>query len=165
MEAPWTRQVLIACDGWTAYLNNGLNGGDITAVAPAIAHRRRWRCVSAEHMPRYGPGHAATQLWIQGPDGVPPLMYVRTLAAHAADGRWTWHTSGEVQPFERADRYQARRTRDRLDRSLLVEYLGAMGIRVDDPTFFGDALAVLQKVDWPVRRESVHDFRVENGWH
>ena len=164
MEAPWSREVLIRCDGWTAYLNNGRNGGDITAVAPAVARAGGWRCVSAQHMPRYGPGHAATQLWLQGPDGVPPLMQVRTISAYAADGRWSWHESGEVQPFERVDRYAARRKADRLDRDLLVGYLDALGIRVDDPRFYADAVAVVRTEVRPGKTESVEEFRAANGW-
>lgn len=140
MEAPWTKELLVACERWTAYVNNGINGGDLTAIAPAIAQKRGWRCVGAEHMPTYGPGHAATQLWMQGPEGEPPLYYVRTLAAHAEDGRWSWHEFGEVQPFEATDRYLARRKQDRLDRALLVQYLGALGIRVDDAEFYAAAL-------------------------
>lgn len=153
MEAPWTRELLIECDGWTAYLNNGMSGGDLSAIAPAIARQRGWRCVGAQHMPSHGPGHAATQLWLQGPNGVPPLDHIRTLAAHAEDGRWSWHESGEVQPFEVTDRYQARRKRDRLDRALLVEYLSSLEIKVDEPKFFGDGVGVIQSVDWPVRSE------------
>jgi hypothetical protein len=131
-EVPWTKELLIECDGWTAYLNNGIYGGDLSAIAPAIARWRGWRCVGAEHMPKYGPGHAATQLWMQGPRGEPPLDHVRTLGAYAEDGRWSWHESGEPQSFEVTDRYLARRKRDRLDRALLVDYLGSLGIRVDD---------------------------------
>lgn len=164
MEAPWTKEVIIECDGWTAYLNNGINGGDLTAVAPAVARLEGWRCVGAEHMPRYGPGHAATQLWLQGPDGEPPLGHIRTLAAHAEDGRWRWHEAGSPQAFESTDRYAARRVRDRFDRALLVEYLSALGIRVDDPAFFNDGVSVVQRVDWTVRRESASEFRRKNKW-
>ena len=164
MEAPWTREVLIECDGWTAYVNNGLDGGDLSAIAPAIARDRGWRCIGAEHVPKYGPGHAATQLWIQGPEGEPPLYSVRTVTAYAEDGRWSWYESGEAQPFEATDRYFARRKRDRLDRALLVQYLRALGIRVDDAGFFGTGIVVTQHVDWSVRRESVEHFRRENGW-
>ena len=164
MQAPWTKALVIDCDGWSAYLNNSIGGGDLTAIAPAIARRHGWQCIGAEHMPRYGPGHAATQLWIQGTSGTPPLGDVRTLAAHAEDGRWSWHESGSTQPFEQTERYTARRKRDRLDRPLLVEYLNAMGIRVDDERFFGSGVVVTQRVDLPSRTESVEQFRQKNGW-
>jgi hypothetical protein len=27
-EAPWTRELVVSCGRWTAYLNNGVNGGE-----------------------------------------------------------------------------------------------------------------------------------------
>jgi hypothetical protein len=164
MEAPWTKELVIDCDGWSTYLNNGISGGDLTAIAPAVAQRHGWQCISAEHMPRFGPGHAATQLWIQGPSGTPPLGYVRTISAYAEDGRWSWRESGSIQSFEQIERYTVRRKRDRLDRPLLVEYLKALRIHVDDARFFGSGVVVTQRVDWPIRTESVEQFRQANGW-
>lgn len=164
MEAPWTRELIVRCGSWTAYINNGRNGGDLTAVAPAVARRRGWRCIGAQHMDRHGPGHAATQLWIQAPDGEPPLGHVRTLAAHATDGRWAWYESGPIQAFEEPGSYQRRRVRDRLDRPRLVSYLDALGIRVDDPDFYGEGVVLSQLVDWPRSIETAADFRQANGW-
>lgn len=85
MEVPWTAEVLIDCGRWTAYLNNDIDGGDIMAIAPAVAGALEARCVSAEHVPPYGPGHASTQLWIAAPDGEPPLMYRRTITCRVGD--------------------------------------------------------------------------------
>ena len=164
MEAPWTSEVVADCGGWTCYANNGLNGGDPTAIAPAVALRMSATCITAVHMPPYGPGHASTQLWLQGPGGEPPLMYIRTLAAHCEDGRWSWHESGEIQPFEEPHRYTARLKRTRLDRPLLIEYLSALTIDVDNDSFFGPAWLMHQKVDWRTRRQSAAQFRTENGW-
>jgi len=162
MEAPWTTELVIDCGKWTAYLNNSIGGGDITAIAPAVGRLLNTVCVSAQHKHRYGPGHASTQLWLQGPDGKPPLMYVRTLSAHCQDGRWSWHTSGTVQEFEQPGRYERRRIAERFDRETLVEYLDALGIRVDDPSFFGQGIAIRRIVDWDVRRQSVAEWQVEN---
>ena len=164
MEAPWTTEVIADCGTWTAYLNNFVNGGDPSAIAPALARRMAANCVTATHIPKYGPGHASTQLVMEGPTGEPPLMGIRSLAAHCEDGRWSWHEWGTVQPFERLERYGARLKRDRLDRPLLVEYLNALGIHVDHDGYFGRAWVVRQHVDWHVRRESVEEFRRLNAW-
>lgn len=115
-------------------------------------------------MPRYGPGHAACQLWIQDPTGPPPLHIVRTISAYAQDGRWSWHESGDPQPFEDPDRYTARRIRDRLDRALLVRYLESLGIRPDDPSFFGEGVVATQMVSWASREDPVEGFRQANNW-
>lgn len=89
-------------------------------------------------------------------------MYVRTLSAYCQDGQWSWHTSGSIQDFEKPERYKRRRIAQRFDRATLAEYLSAIGIRVDDPSFFGDGIAIRQIVDWSVRRQSVDEWRVEN---
>jgi hypothetical protein len=164
LEAPWTVEVLIASGDWTTYLNNGIDGGDSTAAAPYLCTRLGCDCVVATHAPPYGPGHASTQLWMMGPDGEPPLMNVRTLAAHAEDGRWSWVTSGPLQPFENPERYTARRIKDRFDRALLVEYLAAMNIRVDDPGFYGEGVGLHQIVSYQRRQETTAQVRARFGW-
>jgi hypothetical protein len=72
----------------------------MVAIAPAIGRSLDTGRVGAQHTDRYGPGHVATQLWLQGPDGEPSLTYIRTLSAVCEEGRWSWHTSGTVQAFE-----------------------------------------------------------------
>jgi hypothetical protein len=163
-EAPWTMEVLIDSGEWTTYLNNGIDGGDPTAAAPYLGTRLRCDCLVATHTPLSGPGHASTQLWLMGPSGEPPLMHVRTIAAHAEDGRWSWMTNGPVQPFEKPKRYEARRVRDRFDRVLLVEYLFAIGIHVDDPAFYGNGFGLRQIVSYERRRETSAQVRARFGW-
>jgi hypothetical protein len=162
-EAPWTTEVLIDSGEWTTYLNNSIDGGDPTAAAPYLGTRLGCDCVVATHTPPFGPGHASTQLWLMGPAGEPPLMHIRTIAAHAEDGRWSWTADGLVQPFEAPQRYEARRIRDRFDRALLVQYLVALGIRVDDPTFYGHGFALRQLVSYERRRETAAQVRARFG--
>ncbi len=164
MESPWTRELLVDCGPWTAYVNNGRGGGDPTAIAPALARILSCRCVVAVYTQPYGPGHASTQFWLLGPDGEPPLYHVRTIAAHATDGRWRWYTSGTPQSYELAERYSRRRVRDRFDREMLISYLDHLEIRADDPEFFGRGVLVQQVVDWERTMEFAADFRRENGW-
>jgi hypothetical protein len=115
--------------------------------------------VIAIHLPPTRVGHASTQLQLLGPEGEPPLLYVRTLAAHAEDGRWSWDASGVLLPFEDPGRYRARLVRDRLPRDLLVGYLAALGIGVDDDACYGRAVLVTQRVGWPSRTESLRQAR------
>jgi hypothetical protein len=91
-------------------------------------------------------------------------MYERTLAAHAEDGRWSWHESGAPRPFEQLDRYGARLIRNQFDRLLLVQYLSALGIHADDAGFYGNGIAVRQRVTHPVRRETASEVRNRFGW-
>ncbi|GAA4301480.1 hypothetical protein [Klenkia terrae] len=143
-RSPWRRELLVAGGRWTAYLNDGLRGGDPTASAVVVARRLGVPHVVAQHLPSYGPGHAATQLWVSGPDGAPPLMLQRTLSATATDGRWAWHASGAPLPFEDLDRYRARRIQDRFDRPLLLRYLADLGITPPAGVSPADAVLVEQ---------------------
>jgi hypothetical protein len=163
-EAPWTREVLFDCGEWTAYLDNGLYGGDPTACAPYLSASMDVECCIATHSPSYGPGHAQTSLEVLGPNGTPPLMYVRSITAHAEDGRWSWRTSGEPQAFEDVERYNARRIRDRFPRSLLIEYLQKMGISADDEGFYGHGVAISQRVAYERRQMAAQQMREWLGW-
>lgn len=158
-EAPWTRELVLSCGTWTAYMNNFVNGGDSSAVGPAVAHELGVRCVIAVNAPRYGLGHQATQLEVMGPAGTPPLMYERTLSASATDGRWEWHEWGAAFPFEDTVRYQARRIRDRFDRGLLIVYLAELGIDADNDDAYGEGVILQQKVPWKRRTVSLGDAR------
>jgi len=124
------------------HLSNSLAGGDPTAPGPVISDQLGCRVVIAGHRQRHGPGHESTALWIHGPGGEAPLNVVRTLQVDCADGRWTWHESGEPLPFEQRARYQKRRKRDRFDRPLLLEYLRAFGLNPDEPEAFGASRVV-----------------------
>jgi hypothetical protein len=163
-ESPWTHEVLFDCGEWTAYLNNDRYGGDTTAAAPHLSRALGIECFIATNAPRYGPGHAQTGLSILGPSGVPPLMMVRSVVAHTEDGRSSWRLEGPEQPFERSDRYRAPRVRDRFDRALLIEYLGAVGIRADDEAFYGDGVRVRQLVDYPRMQMTAREVRESLGW-
>lgn len=151
-QSPWTRELVLPCGSWTAYLNNKIDGGDLTASASVIARQLGVRWVGATHTPRYGSGHQSTQLWVCGPDGEPPLMHERTLAAYAEDGRWGWQESGRPFPFEQVGRYQARRKRDRFDRPLLLTYLESLGIPAGDDAAYGAGVIVQQRARWHQER-------------
>ncbi len=163
LEAPWTVELLVDCGSWTAYLNNSIAGGDPTASAPHLSTLLDCDCIVAMQVPRYGPGHATIGLSLLGPRGAKPLRNIRTIRADMTDGRWSWRAEGEVQPFEKPARYDARLVRDRLDRPLLLEYLAALGIRADDPSFYGDGIAVRQIVAHVRRRETVAESKARLG--
>lgn len=157
-QAPWTRLLTAPVGRWTAVVNNGVNGGDGTAPGPAVMRRLGVRCVVATHAPRYGPGHAQTQLEVMGPGGQPPLMYIRSVSATATDGRWQWYESGASLPFEETDRYVERRTKDRFDRPMLLRYLDGLGIPVEDGAY-GAATVHQKEVEWSSREETLEEAR------
>jgi hypothetical protein len=163
-EAPWTKELLFDCGEWTAYLNNGIDGGDPTAAAPSLANELGVDLLVAIPAPPHGPGRSSTQLWVLGPSGTPPLMYRRTVSADCADGRWSWHAHGEPLPFEDLARYGARRIRDRFDRPMLIDYLRANGIRADERDFWGNGVLIRQSVPYSTRQETAEQVRNRFGW-
>lgn len=163
-ESPWTRELIFDCGDWTGYLNNQIDGGDPSAAAPYLSSALGVDLIVAIHAPRHSPGHESTQMWVLGPQGEPPLMYRRTIAADCADGRWSWHESGDPLPFEDPDRYTARRVRDRFDRPTLLSYLRANGIDADSRSFWGQGLVVTQSVSYRTRKETAAQVRDRFGW-
>lgn len=160
-EEPWSRILVAPCGEWAALVNNGLHGGDGTAPGPALSRALDVECVVASNVPRYGPGHEQTQLEVYGPDGDPPLMYVRSISVTATDGRWEWHESGAPFEFEQRHRYAARHTRDRFDRELLLDYLVSLGIPARDDTAYGPATLLQDPNMFDRRRMTLAQARAE----
>ena len=158
-EAGWTRELIMPCGRWTAYLNNFIGGGDPTAIGGGLGLRLGVTCVVAIHAPRHGPGHQSTQFWVNGPGGVPPSMSIRNIAADAADGRWSWHERGTPFPFEETDRYAARLKRERFDGPMLLRYLRALGIPADDDAAYGPGVLFQQEVDYTPRQQTLAELR------
>jgi hypothetical protein len=129
--------------GWTAYLDNGWDGPDVFPPVSYLSERLGCtgvRAAADRHtMPRdeRGPGqYGSVQLDVWGPDGTPPLMYVRSIYAANDGGRWVFGQSGTPYPFEETERYRARRIRDRFTFAMLRRYLGSLGLRAFDRDFY-----------------------------
>jgi hypothetical protein len=153
-EMPYTRRLLVGTRGsWTAIFDNSRGGGDPWPPTSQLA-REDAHGVIATHIPREQSSLPATQFHLLGPEGEPPLMYVRTVDAGVFDsGRWQFETSGTIQPFERVDAYGARRVRDRFTRPMLLGYLGSLGIDADEPSFYKEAVLVQDDArGWKLRR-------------
>ena len=142
LESPWTTELVVPHGAWTMYVNNQVGGGDPGPATTWMANHLGARWVVATHHPLSPAGNASTELWLGGPGGEPPLGEVRPVAASAEDGRGSWHASGPVQPYERTGAYASASVPDRLTREMLVEYLDALGIAVDDAARYGAASVV-----------------------
>ena len=142
LKTPWNKELLVALrNGWTMYLNNDRGGGDAFPFS-YIAKRLDCHYIIAIHQPRDSEGNASTQFQLFGPEGEPPLQYVRTVAAHCEDGRWSWYESGAVQDFEQPDAYRQRKIVDRLTRPMVIDYLAHFGLHPDALSSFGEAVVV-----------------------
>ena len=150
-EAPYTRRLLVETrSGWTAIFDNSRGGGDPTPPTSYLA-AGDVQGVIATHIPREQYSLPSTQFHLLGPNGEPPLFYVRTVDAGVYDsGRWEFETWGQPLPFEETHAYGERRVCDRLNRDLLLRYLAALEIDADDPHFYGEGVLVQQR--WLLRR-------------
>lgn len=161
LQMPYKRQLLVGTtSSWTAIFDNSRDGGD-PFPATRLADARNVRAVAATHAPEGQTRLPATQFHLFGPTGEPPLMYVRTIDVGRFDsGRWEFLTSGAPRPFEDLDAYGRRRIRDRFTRSMLLDYLAALGIRADDPGFYTRGVLATDTGMWsPVWTATLEEVR------
>src|SRR2546421_1069158 len=160
---PGLALVVEATGGWTMHADNSRGGGDSVSWVGHLSGVLSCRGVIARHIPIDQNVYPSTQLELLRPTGEPPLKYVRTVTAgiYDEDG-WRFEAHGEVQPFEDLARYRARRIRDRFDRTLLLRYLEALGISVDDPAFFRSAV-LFEAPTSPRWTASIAELRIGRG--
>jgi hypothetical protein len=80
--------------------------------------------------------HGAVMLELYGPKETHWLNYLRTLYVSNDGGRWVFGQSGEPLPFEKQERYQARKVRDRFTFDMLEEYLHHLGLSPFQEDFY-----------------------------
>ncbi len=138
----FTREIFISCrNGWTAYMNNS---NDMTALGPALSGKLQAKGFAASHSDLETNGFGGTQFWCLDPAG--SGGFGRQMTVWCDAGRWGWDESGTPFEFEDVARYKRRVKRERFDRPLLIEYLGALGFYPDDPGFFDDGLSLAHSI-------------------
>jgi hypothetical protein len=125
---------------WTAYLENGHRGTDATGVMRYMAQTlgcRGLRVVAVPHTLRKDKGrYGAVMLSVCGPHQTDWLNYLRIVSASNDGGRWVFDQFGEPFPFEKLERYQERRVRDRFTFEMLKEYLRQLGMHPFEEDFY-----------------------------
>lgn len=131
---------------WTAYLENGWQGTDVSAVSYLSRKMgcRAIRAVSIPHTLRKTPTgelgrYGATILEVYAADssGCSFLNIRRSISAANDGGRWRFDANGEPPlEFEQLEQYKARRIRDRFTPEMLDEYLRNFGIQFFSPNFY-----------------------------
>lgn len=149
-EMPPRRRLFVELgDGWTAIFDNSRGGGDPFPVVSRLSAELNVTAVLATHSDPEQTSVPATQLHLFGPSGEPPQMYVRTIDAGKFDsGRWSFRAWGSPQPFEQLDRYEERLVRERFTRTMLLDYLSALGVRPDDATEYGAGVLYVERARW-----------------
>ena len=135
LEPPRCELLLPVGDRWTAQV---ARGGDSESWVGHLSDVLECHGVLATHRPRGQDEFPVTMFEYIGPEGKPPLNGIRWVSAGIFDeGRWRFDTYGAELPFEEPEAYEERLVRDRFTRPMLVRYLGALGIDVDDEAAFG----------------------------
>jgi len=125
---------------WTAYFDNGWRRteawGPMSYMAETLGCRGL-RVVAVPHTLRKDKGrYGAVMLEVYGPHKTDWLNNLRTLYVANDGGRWVFGQSGEPFPFEKLERYEARRVRDRFTFDMLKEYLHHLGLAPFEEGFY-----------------------------
>ncbi len=149
------RLLMVTQSAWTAYFDNGINGGDPFTPIGYLSQQLHCRGLTVTCVPHtmisdgkeergtYG----AVQFQLFAPESRDFLNIERSIIAMNDGGKWTFETMGEIQPFERAEQYKAKRIRDRFTPELLEEYCQALDIRLFDAEFYGPSGVLIEGLD------------------
>ena len=136
LTGPLARHLWVeASDGWTAYFDNFINGGDPWGTIVQLSTSLGCRGVMCTCVPATPTTYGGTRFDLYGQAPTMSFNCTRTVAAIDDDG-WVWSAEGAVQPFEETDAYRARRIRDRLTPAMIDRYCRALGIRAFDADFY-----------------------------
>jgi hypothetical protein len=161
LQTPPKKELLVGTrNGWTAHFMNSHLGGDSVSWTGALSGALKCAGVLAAHVPVGQYPYPATQFELLDPT----RGCVRALSCGKFDsGRWQFLATGDPQPFEETAPYGAKRIRDRFDRPRLLRYLAALGIEVDDPSFWGEATRLEQLAPFEPRESTVAETRRKYG--
>ncbi len=126
---------------WTGYVDNAPCGTDAASPMGYMAEAlgcRGLRVVAVPHTLRKvgGGRYGAVMLEVFGPHPTAWINTVRAVSASNDGGRWVFDQVGEPFPFERLERYQERRVRDRFTFDMLAEYLHHLGLSAFEERFY-----------------------------
>jgi hypothetical protein len=146
-RGPWRRLWVETRSNWVAYFDNILTGTDPVSPVGHLCQTIKCRGVILRCVPhtrrREAPGmkgrYGAVTFELFRPEPRPGqiLNHERSIAVVHDGNCWTFEAWGEVQPFERPERYKARKVIDRFSPAMLIEYCSALGIHPFDEDFYG----------------------------
>jgi hypothetical protein len=137
---------------WTAYFDNGANGGDPASAVGYLAGLLKCRGLAVTCVPHtlkserkdakgtYG----AVQFELFAPEPREWLNYERSISAANDGGRWVFNATGTVQPFEKTTQYEVPRIMDRFTPEMLEEYCSALGINLFAADYYGPDAILIQ---------------------
>lgn len=155
---------------WSAYLDNSVGGTDADSAIRALSKLLGVNGVFVTTIPHTlppveAPGrYGSVRLTMVGPNGTPPLGYVRVVAVTHDGSRWVFDTDGDIQPFETPERYTARRIRDRFNSEMLAEYCAALGLHPFVAEFYGPQARLVETAFTPPPEAKVLSLAEAQRW-
>lgn len=166
------RTLVVPTSGrWTAVFNNSINGTDPSA-APALSLNLKTQCLVVARVPEV---ISSIDSSVKHPHGGTCHFEIydynsknfnncaRYIHATNEDGRWTFEQGGISFSFEKIEKYQSKKVRDRLNSEIVVDYLERFQIDVDNECFYDWKNSILiekhgpspvgMKEDWEVPRK------------
>jgi hypothetical protein len=140
---PNRRLLLSTASPWTAYFDNGENGGDPAGFVGHLSQALHCRGLAVTCIPdaatfQHHQGTlGAVRFELYAPEPREWLNQERTITAMNEGQGWFFEATGVVQAFESSERYGAKAPKDRFTPDMLAEYCLALGIRLFDPSFYG----------------------------
>jgi hypothetical protein len=139
---PPTRIVVLSTrrDGWSAVWTNGADCAAWSGAAGRMTSDLNTQAVYYRRIP-----HTLVPARAGKPTGVGGMVTFKITRNGKKErlvelgfdaGRWVFTEQGTPLPFEQTSRYRLPRKAERFDGELLVEYLGALGLRPFDDDFF-----------------------------
>jgi hypothetical protein len=142
---PRRRLLMETGSSWTAYFDNGSDGGDPFGPVSYMSELLKCRGLTVACVPHtltskrkdakgtYG----AVQFELFAPEPREISNHERSVSAANDGGRWCFNVFGTVQPYEKIDQYKARKIKDRFTPEMLEAYCEALGIKLFDAEFYG----------------------------
>ena len=139
----FSRYVCVPVGSWTAVMTDGPLGTDVGVLPSYAARELRCRALRAAN---FDDTHQfpARILEVFGPSGAPPLALERSIVAANDGGKWVFETSGTPLPFEDEAAYRMSRIAERFTSEMLLRYLQLLGVPIDEPEDWSNALLVTQ---------------------
>lgn len=129
---------------WTAYFDNGWQGGDPASVVSYLCEVigcQGIRAVSVPHTLNEDSGvnsgrYGSVILEVYSPYKTDFINTKRSIFASFDGGRWLFQANGEQQEFENVNYYKRNKIKDRFTSEILQEYLHKIGIEAFSEEFY-----------------------------
>lgn len=137
------RLLIATTSNWTCYLDNRYRGTDPSAIS-VLARRLKcqtlWMIAKPHTYNKEGKRRSGRQgallLEVFGPEDTDWQNIVRSIRLVNNAGSWEFELTGTPFPFEKTERYEARKKTDRFTFEMLKDYLDHLGLQPFDEYYY-----------------------------